>query len=344
LPIAAGVFLALATLGAIIVFARAFAVLVLSITVADAVSPLAERLHRRMRWTIAVSLVYAGILGVGALLGWLLVPSIALQVRDIVERAPSLIQAAEERFRYLMHTLPGSANPNLTNLVAEFSQKLLSVPITLATTAITIAIMFFLSLYWLLAAPGIGKFVRSLFPDSWHPELNRLRARMSQAMGGYIRGVSLNAVATGGLAGLALYFAGVNYAFALGTLTALGEFFPYLGPIVTAVPGIIVAFLQSPSLAFWTAIIYLGVQQIEGHLLTPNIMRSQTDLPQPLVIIAIFAGGVVGGLLGAVVALPLAGAAKVLVEEVVGPLIRRTTERYFGGESELVVNPSAPER
>jgi predicted PurR-regulated permease PerM len=65
------------------------------------------------------------------------------------------------------------------------------------------------------------------------------------------------------------------------------------------------------------------VQQSEGHVLTPNIMRSQTNVPQALVVIALFGGFAVGGVLGALVAAPIAGGAKVLVERVVAPAVRR---------------------
>ncbi len=212
--------------------------------------------------------------------------------------------------------------PNAGRILSSLMGQLASLPVKLFRAGLTILLMVFLSFYWLLALPTIEEFTLSVFPEQRRARVARVLAKVGAAMGGYIRGAALNALATGTLAGTALAIAGVDYAFALGALTAAGEFFPYIGPIIAAIPGVLTGLLQSPSMALWTALIYLGVEQIEGHLLTPNIMRSQTDIPQSLVIFALFAGGAVGGLLGAVVAIPIAGACKILIEEVAAPVVR----------------------
>jgi predicted PurR-regulated permease PerM len=100
---------------------------------------------------------------------------------------------------------------------------------------------------------------------------------------------------------------------------------PLIGPIIVAVPVVLVAFLQSPSLALFALLLYIALQQIEGQLLTPLIMRQQTDVPQTLVIFAVVAGGAIGGLLGVLVSIPLAAALRVFALEVVVPVVRRWT-------------------
>jgi predicted PurR-regulated permease PerM len=145
---------------------------------------------------------------------------------------------------------------------------------------------------------------------------------MGHVMGGYVRGVAIDAVAVGLLSWTGMWLLGVDFAFALGLITALGEFIPYVGPFAAAVPAVLIALLQSPMKAVWTLVVYAGIQQIEGHLLTPNIMRRETNIPQPLVIIALFAGGSVGGILGAIVSIPVAGACMVFVQRVIAPAIR----------------------
>src|SRR5690606_317594 len=92
---------------------------------------------------------------------------------------------------------------------------------------------------------------------------------------------------------------------------------------LAAIPGIFVALMDSPEKALWALVVYVAVQQIEGNILYPNILRRETDVPQVLVLFALFAGGAVGGVLGALVAVPLAGGLKVLVEDVFAPAVRR---------------------
>lgn len=143
------------------------------------------------------------------------------------------------------------------------------------------------------------------FVPERHSRLGAVRGKVSRSMNGYLRGVLLvdSPQPSSTWVGRPLP---AYCAVPLALLTALGEFIPYVVPVIAAVPGILVALMQSPQTAFWALIVYIAVQQIEGHLLTPNIMKRETDLPQHLVIIALFAGGTLGGLLGALVAAPAA--------------------------------------
>jgi predicted PurR-regulated permease PerM len=81
------------------------------------------------------------------------------------------------------------------------------------------------------------------------------------------------------------------------------------------------------------------LSQLEGHLLTPNIMRSQTHVSQVLVLAALFAGGTLGGILGALVAIPLAGALKVLAVRIVAPAVRRWTGAERSGSGATGAGP-----
>ena len=321
-PVAAGIFVGLGVLAIVWLFARSFAVLVLSVTIADALSPFARTLQKYMPRTVAVALIYVALIGLLGLVGYFLAPMLVNEATQVIGRAPELISSLEQQ-AHRWFGIPAGALADVISSAQSWSDRLLSVPLTLGTALITAVIILFLSFYWLLAAPAIYGFLQSLFPENRRRQVAQLRDGVSRAMGGYFRGVVLNALATGSLAWIGLYIAGVNYSFALGVLTALGEFIPYLGPIVTAIPGIAIALLQSPTKALWALLVYVIVEQTEGHLLTPNIMRRETDVPQVLVIIALFAGGSVGGVLGAIVSVPLAGALKVIAEQAVAPAIRR---------------------
>ena len=105
-------------------------------------------------------------------------------------------------------------------------------------------------------------------------------------------------------------------------LTAVGELIPYVGPVIAAVPAIAVALTESTSLAVTVAVAYGAIQQVEGHLLTPFIMRSQTHLSQALVIVALTMGYAAGSVLGALSAIPIFAAGRVIVRHVVAPRLR----------------------
>ena len=94
--------------------------------------------------------------------------------------------------------------------------------------------------------------------------------------------------------------------FQLGALAGLLDFVPYVGPILSAIPGVMVGFAQSPEQALWTLGVYVLVQQVESQLIQPLVQRKVVDLPPVVTIAAIAAGGYLFGLVGALVATPLA--------------------------------------
>ncbi len=210
-------------------FARGIAVVLLSITIADGFSPIATWLERWMRRSFAVALIYVVAVLLVALIAWFLVPMLVGEVQQLLNRAPEIFANLQNRFGEWMAGMPGQATGGLGSIVGDWLKNLASLPLTIGTALITLVLIVFLSFYWLLASPSISDYVRSLFPEELKGKTDHVLTELSRAMGGYLRGVTLNALATGTLAFIGLQFAGINYAFALGVITALGEFIPYLG-------------------------------------------------------------------------------------------------------------------
>jgi predicted PurR-regulated permease PerM len=100
---------------------------------------------------------------------------------------------------------------------------------------------------------------------------------------------------------------------------------PVIGRWIGAMPAVAVALLTDPVQALMVLVFFVAFDQIDAHLVLPNLMRQQTDIPPLLVIFALLAGGFVGGVLGAMVAIPIAGALRVLVLREVAPAVRRWT-------------------
>lgn len=146
-------------------------------------------------------------------------------------------------------------------------------------------------------------------------------------MGGYLRGAAINGVIIGILTWIALVGVGLDYALPLAGLAAVGELVPYVGPLLAAIPGIAVGILESPTQAVTVAIVYLVLQQIEGHLVTPLVMRGQTHAPPGLVVFSLAAGFTVLGVLGALTAIPIAAALRLLVLRVAAPRLRLSARR-----------------
>lgn len=325
LPVAAALVLGLGTLFGIWLAARPLAFLVLAIAIAEGLGPPVAWLSRWMKRSIAITLVYVVLIGVVGGIGWIVVPALFGQARQVVGRAPELIGRIGDLVARWDQATGGQIVALLSTWFRKLASSLVLLPFAVFGALMNVLLIGFLSLYWLIGAPQLERFVLSMLPAYRHHKAAEVLHATGQAMGGYVRGAAINAVIMGALAWLGLTLIGVNYPIMLGVLTMLGEPVPIIGPIIVAVPVVAVAFLQSPTKALFALLLYTALEQVEGQLLTPNIMRSQTDVPQTLVIFAVLAGGALGGLLGVLTSIPLAAAVHVLVLQVVVPVVRRWT-------------------
>lgn len=326
-PIAMGIALGAGAIILVWLMAKALALLVVAIALAEGLEPIVQRLERgHVPRNLAVVLVYVALGVVVAGVGWLIAPVLADQMQELSRRAPELIDRAKQGLSRWDQLTGGKLAGAIASAMGGLAGNALRLPMLALGALVDMALVVFLSIYWLVGAPSLKRFTLSLVPSARRARADGIMKEMGDAMGGYVRGVAINAVIMGALAWLGLRLIGVRYAVVLGVLTMLGEPIPYIGPIIVAIPVVAVALLESATKAVLALALYTALEQFEGHILTPNIMESQTDVPQALVIFAIAAGAALGGLLGVLAALPLAAAIRVFVLRVVAP-----TEREMVG-------------
>ncbi len=130
----------------------------------------------------------------------------------------------------------------------------------------------------------------------------------------WLLGRMVSMAVVGLLTWLGLMIIGVPSALALGVLAALLEFVPFIGPIVAAIPAILLALAASPEQAVWTALLFLVIQQFEGNVLEPVVQQRAVDLPPALLLFALVAGGLIFGIVGVILAAPFTVVAFVMVK------------------------------
>lgn len=325
LPATLSLVLGIGLLLSLRMIARPIGFLIIAIAIAEALRPVVERLERRMPRSAAISIVYLLVGGSFGLLAWIVVPMLIAQGQELLLRAPELIARIEAVGRDNGSTFGSGLSDAMEATSRRWAQVVLGLPFKVFGALVNIIVVVFLSMYWLVGSAALESFTMSLLPPRRHDETRAVLRETGQAMGGYVRGAAINALAMGTLAYVGLLLIGVNYALALGIITMLAEPIPIIGPIVAAVPVVAVALLQSPRLALMALGLYVVLQQLESQLLTPNIMRSQTDMPQTVVLFAVMAGAATGGLLGVIAAVPLAAALRVLTIRAIVPILRRWT-------------------
>jgi len=167
------------------------------------------------------------------------------------------------------------------------------------------------SIYMLLDMPRLHGFVDRRFPPRVGEQ--SLLLRIEGALASYVRGQALLSLIIGASAGVGVYILGATgllpgadrYALVFGAWVAVTELLPYLGPWLGAIPVGIYALVVDPISLIWVTLLFLGIHQIEGHIVVPNVMGNALRLHPLLVIFGLLIGFEVNGLIGALIALPL---------------------------------------
>lgn len=328
------VILPLALLGAYAAAKAAGKVLLLFIVaglVALILNPIVTFLHdHRLPRGLAILSVYLAFFVGLAGLGFLLSSPISNQVKTFQRNVPSIIHSANGRLNDLqkffnrkgLHVqLEKQGKTGLQTLqekilkgsssIVSFSGSLLT---KIASTSLSLVLILVLSVYMLVYGPAIGRLVRSAMPAGDGTRGDDYPAQVQHAVAGYLRGQLIFSVAMGATAGLALYLYGVlgvfpdgrSYALAFGIFFGLMELVPFIGPILGALPPVLVALFTDPLTAVWVALLFLALQQLEGHIVAPQIFSRAIRLNPLIVIFALLFGDQIYGIVGALVALPFA--------------------------------------
>jgi predicted PurR-regulated permease PerM len=299
--------------------------LLFAIVIAESLSPVIGWLSRWMPRSLAIPVVYVALILLIGGIAWLIFPPVIVQMTQGARQSPDVVNHVQD----VITRRTGLSNAQLTSgaakLLTRFGGTLSALPLRIATDFFNISIVYFLSIYWQFVTPSLKRFVMSLARTDQQPKVEQVFRDMGHAMGGYVRGSVLSGLITGTVAFIGLTLIHVNYALALGFLTFFGELIPVVGIIAVTALVVIVASLQSLTYALFAFAVFTVIIFLESHLIAPNIMRSQTTVSQVLVLFALIAGASVGGILGALVAIPLSGAIRVLVIEVLAPGFRRWT-------------------
>lgn len=325
---AAAIIMATVVLVGVNLTAQALALLFAAIVIAEAIEPLIVWLERRMPRGLAVIGIYLILIALVIAGLWYVVPNIANQALSFAVNFPAYadrISDAVESFGDVEIPGFGSVQTTIEQGIGQMVTAIVGFSGTLVSSVAQVLIIAFMSAYWLMSRSAFFDFLRSLAPPHEQHAMSGTIDAFSETVGGYVRGVLISGVVIGTLVYIGLTIIGVDYALVLALVAAFGELLPIIGPILAAVPAVILALFESSTQAVIVAVFYLLLQQIESNIVTPNVMSAQADVPPLLTLFAVTAGGSIGGILGAVIAVPVAGVIKVLTVQVAAPGVRRWT-------------------
>ncbi len=307
---------------------------ILGISIATALDPLIDFMCKKMNRLEAIILVYLLGLALLAAILWLVIPAMITQAQVLLKTVPGLIDSAQQTLN--QYGFLGNLNiiDQLKSQIGNAANLIISLPVGIFYSLFEIIVVVFVSLYALALEPGIHDFYFSLFPPQQRERVEHILAQTSAAMGGYVRASFLDGLVMGAFAYAGFLIIGVDFPLVLAVTTAMLELIPTLGPLIAGALAAAFALLQSPTKALIVLVFFIILQQLETHILVPNVMRTQTEISPLAVVFALLVGYEIGGLLGALAAIPIAGIVKVVIGEFIAPAIRRRTGASAAEEQE----------
>jgi predicted PurR-regulated permease PerM len=294
----------------------------IAIILSSAFDPWVDFLNKfKIPRALGLVLVYSlFILVVGGVI-YLLTGPIIEQIKDMSRAFPDLYYKINHWLKDLNH-LPGDTGSavvgpslaELTNWLSQASSSLFGFVSSLFGGIISFFAILVITFYLTVEEDSNKKFIEALTPVKNREFVKQLVDKMQQRIGYWFRGQLVLSVIIFVAVYIGLSILHVKYALLLALLAGIFEIVPFLGPWLAAIPGVFFAFADSPIKAFWVAILYLIIQQLENQLIVPKVMGRSTGLNPLIVILVILAGGKLGGVLGALLAVPVTTALAVYLD------------------------------
>lgn len=281
--------------------------LFVAVILMSALSPLVDNLTKyKIPKTLSIIVVYIGILSFFILL-------ISLIVAPLVSQTANLINILPHAFAQISPNF--GIDPSLIQReLANLSRNAASVLFAIFSNLITLISLAVLTFYLLIDKDRLHRLIVQLFPE--HIEKSKsLIAKIEEKLGAWFRGQVILSLIIGTVCYILLFSLGVPYALPLAILAGLMEVVPVIGPIISAIPAILIAFITAPVLAIFTALGYFFIQQAENSFIVPQVMKKTVGLNPLIVIIAIAIGGRLLGIPGALLAVPITAVIQILAKE-----------------------------
>ena len=302
--------------------------LLIAVAVVYLLNPVVSALERRGVPRVAgAGIVYLLFLCIVALVISLLVPVVARQGSQVIEHFPDYLADAQAFVRRVAARF--GQEPDFTldadqvrawltaednrQMVTRYLTGLRSVTTSLLSGLIIFVIGPIMAFYLLVDLPRLERGAMALVPPGNREEIRGLMDRIGQAVGGFFRGQLLVALFVGVASSIGLWAIGLPFWLLVGMVAGVFNLVPLVGPFIGGGLAVIIALVSGqPLKAVWAALVLLAVQQIDNHLISPNVMGRTVQLHPVVVMLALLVGASFAGLFGMLVIVPLVAVAKIV--------------------------------
>jgi predicted PurR-regulated permease PerM len=284
--------------------------------------------HRVPRWS-AVVIVLAGMIGVIAIFLATAIPPLTAQITALIHEVPAYLHQLQNHNSQLGRlNAKYHIQQRITNLLTSKGSTLvggvLGAGTLVLSTASSILAVFVLSVYFLAGLPSIKLFAYRLIPHSRRPRVILIADEILVKVGGYVLGNVITSVIAGLGTFVWMLIFGIPYPVLFGLLVAILDLIPVIGSTIGGAIVTLVALTVSLPVTIATLAFYVAYRLAEDYLIVPRIMGRTVEVPAVVSLIAVLIGGVLLGIIGALVAIPVAAAIRLILREVAFPHMDRS--------------------
>ncbi|MHB8076180.1 AI-2E family transporter [Desulfosporosinus fructosivorans] len=276
----------------------------------------------------SILIVFGMIIAIMITIVFLVLPILYNELSKLAVILPNAIQQFTERVDGLREQFKATGLPSRVALVLDehlgqgeviianrLKLFLDNLPKVLSTATLYI-LSPVIAIYFLADWKGLGVHFNRMVPQRWRMEWRRLWQDINHVIRQFVRGDLVVAVIVGILIGIGVKLVGMEYGLLIGLICGIFDLIPYFGPVIGAVPAILLALTHSPAMAIKVGLIILIVQQLEGSIISPKLMGDSVGLHPLWVVFALLAGGELVGFWGMLLAVPVAAVIRVVFNHI----------------------------
>lgn len=280
----------------------------LAFIVMAALRPTVERLEKyKIPRVISVLVIYLILLISLGALGGAILPVFVFQTLKFWEQLPALTNK-------IISFLPLNFE-FVTQQITPVSENILRVTLGFFSNVFTLLTFLVLSIYLLLEREYLGETFKAFFGEERGAKIIRAMDRIEEKLGAWVRGQIILMFLIGLTSFIGLTALGVDFVLPLAITAGILEIVPVVGPILSAIPAVLVALTVSPVLALAVVALYFIIHQLEGNLIVPTVMRRAVGLPPIVTLLALMIGAKLAGIFGALLAVPAVVVIQVVLQE-----------------------------
>lgn len=296
----------------------------ISLILTAAMDPGVDWLHRRkIPRGVGVLIIYFLLFSVIGTAIYFFIPAIVEQFNEFSQNFPQYLEKASNLFGGIKnytqsHNISFQIQDllNLSGNATQIPGRILSGTVGFFSGFISLIVVLSLTFYLSVKEDGMNKFIASVTPEKHQEYVISLAGRMKEKIGKWMIGQLFLMLIIFVCDFLALYFLKVPYALIIAIMGGILEVVPYIGAIIATTLATLVGFLISPVVGLLVLGIFIAIQQLEGHIVVPQVMKKAVGLNPAVVILVLLVGAKLAGVLGAILSIPVAAAASVFIKDI----------------------------